>query len=117
MEPIQLSKDEAVAFAEGKQWEPMTLRERTEFQLFQDRLCMPFGVFHEAVEKALGRPVWTHEFADRQRLQDELRGLGPTPENPAQHALDSLTAMMVAEGKDPATQIIVMNVDRDPEEP
>ena len=25
-------------------------------------LCMPFDVFHQAVEKTLGRPVYTHEF-------------------------------------------------------
>lgn len=30
--------------------------------LFQSLLCMPFNVAHEAVEKALGRPVYTHEF-------------------------------------------------------
>ena len=26
------------------------------------RLCMPFSVFHEAVEKTIGRSVFTHEF-------------------------------------------------------
>lgn len=27
--------------------------------------CGPFGDVHELVEKKLGRPVWTHEFADK----------------------------------------------------
>lgn len=40
----------------------MTLRERALFQMNTPRLCMPFDVFHEAVEHALGRPVFTHEF-------------------------------------------------------
>lgn len=28
-------------------------------------LCYRFSDFHKDAEKALGRPVWTHEFADR----------------------------------------------------
>jgi hypothetical protein len=27
-----------------------------------EELCCPFDVFHQAVEKTLGRPVFTHEF-------------------------------------------------------
>jgi len=33
---------------------------------------MDFGDFHEAIEKVLGRPVWTHEFARPQILRDEF---------------------------------------------
>lgn len=41
---------------------------------------MPFGVFHESLEKALGRGVFTHEMAlNRQGLLNELRGLVPSP--------------------------------------
>ncbi len=40
---------------------------------------MPFGVFHEAVEKALGRPVFTHEFANPDALKSELMGYRPPP--------------------------------------
>lgn len=47
--------------------------EITAFQLFEARLCMPFNQFHAAVEGALGRPVWTHEFADPTQLQEEFR--------------------------------------------
>ena len=59
---IQLTKEQAVEFCEKKSWEPLTLRQRAEFQMCQRLLCMPFDVFHEAVEKTLGRPVYTHEF-------------------------------------------------------
>lgn len=30
--------------------------------------------FHEAMEKTLGRPVFTHEFAFREELRKELYG-------------------------------------------
>lgn len=58
-----MTKEEAVALLESKFWEHLSLRKRAEFQLFEKRLCMPFAVFHEAIEKTLGRPVFTHEFA------------------------------------------------------
>ena len=71
----QLTKEEAIAFYENKLYEKMSAKERAQFQLVQDKLCMPFDVFHEAVEEALGRPVWTHEFAlNREGLIKELNG-------------------------------------------
>lgn len=71
----QLTKEEAIAFYENKLYEKMSPKERAQFQLVQDKLCMPFDVFHEAVEEALGRPVWTHEFAfNREGLIKELNG-------------------------------------------
>lgn len=63
MEQIkQLTKQEAINFYDNKLYEHMSDREKAIFQLTQDLLCMPFDVFHEAVEKTLGRPVFTHEF-------------------------------------------------------
>ena len=59
---IQLSKEQAIEFAESGAWKDMSLRQRAEFQMLQDKLCMPFDIFHEAVEKTLDRPVYTHEF-------------------------------------------------------
>ena len=35
-------------------------------------LCDSFSDVHEYVEKVLGRPVWTHEFADT-RFQQNIR--------------------------------------------
>lgn len=57
----QLTKEQAIAFCENKCYEGMTSRQIAEFQMEQDRLCMPFGVFHKAITEALGRPVFTHE--------------------------------------------------------
>jgi len=57
-----IGKEVAIALAESEFWRPMTHCERAWFQLHVRELCMPFDVFHEAVEKALGRPVFTHEF-------------------------------------------------------
>lgn len=76
----KMTKETAVALYESKFWLTMTHRERAEFQLFTDLLCMPFDVFHEAMEKALGRPVFTHEFGlNREGLEAELMGQAPAP--------------------------------------
>lgn len=70
----QLTKEQAIAFCENKLYEPMTYKQRAEFQIEQKLLCMPFDVFHEAVEKTLNRPVFTHEFAFLDSLRKELHG-------------------------------------------
>lgn len=60
--------------------EPMTHRQRAEFQMAARLLCMPFSVFHEALEKTLGRPVYTHEIGlDWNGLVDELFGKRKPP--------------------------------------
>jgi len=75
----QLTKEQAIAFAENKLYEGMTARQIAEFQMEQDLLCMPFDVFHKAMEETLGRPVFTHEFAFRDSLRKELLGEKPSP--------------------------------------
>ena len=60
-------------------WKHLTDYEKAKFQLFEDRLCMPFDVFHEAVEKTLKRPVFTHEFARPEALRNEFNGGRPAP--------------------------------------
>lgn len=75
----RLTQVEAVALCESGWWHELSYRERTEFQLFESRLCMPFGVFHEAVEKSLGRPVWPHEFASPESLRAEFLGDRESP--------------------------------------
>jgi len=75
-----MTKEQAIALADSKFWESMTFRERARFQLFTDRLCMPFDVFHEAVQKSLGRPVFTHEFGmNPEELQQEFLRNKPAP--------------------------------------
>jgi hypothetical protein len=75
-----MTKEEAIKLAESKFWEKMSYREIATFQLYEDRLCMPFSVFHEAMEKVLERPVYSHEFGlNREALKRELSGLFPAP--------------------------------------
>ena len=74
-----MNKEEAVKLAESKFWEDMSLFERAKFQLFEDRLCMPFEIFHEALEYALGRSVWTHELGFRENIINEFLGDKPAP--------------------------------------
>jgi hypothetical protein len=58
---VGMTKSEALAMYESKWWEGKSAREIAEFQMNSKLLCCPFDVFHEALEKALRRPVWTHE--------------------------------------------------------
>ena len=75
-----MTVEEAISLAETKFWEKMTPREIATFQLFEEKLCMPFSVFHEAIEKTLGRPVFTHEFGmNVDGLRKELMGESPAP--------------------------------------
>lgn len=59
---LELSKDKATELCDSGWWGGLSARQIAGFQLFADRLCMPFSVFHEAVEEVLFRSVWTHEF-------------------------------------------------------
>lgn len=70
----QLTRDEAISLYHSRRWARWTKVQRARFQLFQSCLCMPFDVFHEALESALGRSVFTHEFAFQDALIDEWFG-------------------------------------------
>ena len=59
---ISIGKEKAIKLSLTEWWKEKSYREIAEFQLFTAELCCPFDVFHEAVEKSLGRPVFTHEF-------------------------------------------------------
>jgi len=75
-----IGKEKAIALAESNWWEGKTPREIAMFQMFTAELCMPFGEFHKAMEAALGRPVYTHEFGlDWDGLAKELRGEREAP--------------------------------------
>ena len=58
-----MTKEQAITLANSKFWESMSHREIAEFQMTEPKLCMPFEIFHEALEKTIGRPVFTHELA------------------------------------------------------
>ena len=75
-----MTSKQAIELANTGFWEKMSYRDIATFQLFEEKLCMPFDVFHEAVEKALGRPVFTHEFGlDFDGLRAELLGSREAP--------------------------------------
>lgn len=75
----QLTEKEAIDFYASGVWDEWTNEQIVRFQLFQKKLCINFIKFHEAVEKVLGRPVFTHEFACRDNLVLEYLGEKPTP--------------------------------------
>ena len=70
-----LTEQQAIALYDTGFWEGLAYVERARFQLSERRLCMPFDVFVEAVERALGRPVTVGEFLCAQGLLAELTGL------------------------------------------
>lgn len=59
----QLTKQQAIAIADSGAYASLSSEEKASFQLNQECLCMPFDVFHGAVEEAVGYPVFTHQFA------------------------------------------------------
>ncbi len=60
---MAISENEAKRLYKTKWWLGKTDLEIAKFQFEAKRLCLPFEIFHVAAEKALGRPIWTHEFA------------------------------------------------------
>lgn len=68
---IDIGKETAIEIAKTEFWKETPIKELVNFQFFNTRLLMPFDFFHEAVERVLGRPVWTHEFASN-KLRDEV---------------------------------------------
>ena len=64
IQKTHMSQEEAVKFAATQWWVGKNAAEILDVQLFEDRLVMPFELYHEAVEEVLGRPVQTIELAD-----------------------------------------------------
>lgn len=75
----QVTEQEAIEIYDSGIWKLWSDEEIVSFQLFQDRLCLSFDRFHEAVEKVFGRSVWTHEFAFRDALVAEYNKERPSP--------------------------------------
>lgn len=75
-----IGKAEAIRLFDSGWWKDKTDREIAVFQMFTEELAVPFGRFQEAMEKALGRPVWTHELGlNWEGLAAELMGDKPAP--------------------------------------
>ena len=75
----QLTRKEAVKIYESELWKTWSDEYLAYFQVRQERLFMPFDEFHRVVEQELGRPVFTHEFADPHTLVSEMEGIIPAP--------------------------------------
>lgn len=75
----QFTEQQAKDFYKSKVWKSWTLEQIVNLQLYQDRLCVPFNLFHKAIEKVLERPVWTHEFAFPDKLRLEFEGIWAKP--------------------------------------
>lgn len=74
-ERTSIGYNAAIALYGSGWWKNKTHREIAGFQMSTRELCLPFSDFHEAIEKELGRPVFTHEFGlNFQGLLDELNG-------------------------------------------
>lgn len=69
-----IGRDAAIALAKSNWWEGLSEREIALTGFFTRELCLPFPRLHEAMEKVLGRSVWTHEFAFPELIGRELLG-------------------------------------------
>lgn len=80
MKTTSIGKEKALELYGSGWWKEKTAKEVAVFQMTTNEPCMPFGDFHEALEKALGRPVWTHELAmNRDGIMEELLNGKPAP--------------------------------------
>ena len=75
----QLTSEQAIAVYNSGEWKNWTDEDIVKFQLFQKMLAVPFSRFYEAMEKVLGRPIWTHEFANWSGLVAEYKKERPSP--------------------------------------
>lgn len=74
-----MTRENALKLAGTKFWEKLSDYKIVKFQLFTEKLCMPFDIFHKALEKVLKRPVYTHEFAYADSLRAEFLGKKKSP--------------------------------------
>ena len=88
-----VTKEQAIALYNSAWWVGKEPRDIVRFQLFETMLCMPFDLFHEATEAALGRPVYTHEFGIAvEQLRAEFLGESKPPS--ADEILSTLNAFI-----------------------
>lgn len=72
---LSIGKEAAIALYDSGWWKELDHCDIARRQMFTAELCCPFGVFHEALEKTLGRPVFTHELGfNPHGLMNELMG-------------------------------------------
>lgn len=98
---MPLSREAAIALCESGETDKWDDEKIVRFQLYEDRVCMDFERYHRAVEAVLGRPVWTHEFAEPDLLRAEYEGKRGKP------TMDEILAMV------PPEKLIVLEVPSD----
>lgn len=85
----QLTKEEAITLFESGIWKEWTDIKLAWFQLNQNKVCVEWSRFAEAIEAVLGRSVYTHEFGlNKQGLIDEFMGIVSPP------SIDDIIAMI-----------------------
>ena len=62
MEMLEVTPEQAIDFYNSGEWNWWSDRQRAEFQMRVERLCMPFSIFHASISRVLNRSVYTHEF-------------------------------------------------------
>ncbi|MGI4870497.1 MAG: hypothetical protein ACRYFX_04880 [Janthinobacterium lividum] len=70
-----MTENEAIAHYESRIWVEWTAREKVLCQLYEERLIMPFAEFKKAMNEVFGRAVFTHEYANPEKLQAEFEGV------------------------------------------
>lgn len=75
-----MTEAQAQALFASRFWGRLSARDRAFFQIHEERLCMPFAVFRDALEEALGHPVFDATLVVHlEGLRAELRGGAPAP--------------------------------------
>ena len=69
-----MTREQAIEMYNSNWWLSKSPQEIVKFQMNEDLLCMPFDLFHAAVEEVLDRSVYTHEFAF-EKFRDEVKEL------------------------------------------
>ena len=75
---IQLTSDQAIELHDSKAWEYWSNKRLAAFQLHQECLCIPFDKFHEAISKTLDITIFTHQFGNKE-IVDDLKSKLPEP--------------------------------------
>jgi hypothetical protein len=70
----EFNEQEAIDFYESGGWKNWDIKDVALFQLYQPKLCVPFTLYHEAIEALLDRSVYTHELAETEVLIAEYEG-------------------------------------------
>ena len=97
----KLTKEQVINVYNSEEWKNWTDEEIVKFQLFQDKLAVPFDKFHAAMETVLGRGIYTHEFADTRALQAEYLDGEPPP------TFEEILSMI------PAEKRVILGIDRE----